>query len=367
DAVVAEVWREPKAFVRFDGIYSLILKLVGLELVDETDAAALLIEVYDHALSLFGDHFHRRLELPAAIGAEGMEDIASETFRVHSAQDAGVRSDVPQNECDVLMLIVIVAVTHDPPGPVFSRQASFGDAMHKPLGLETMRYELGDSDEGKAVLLCETLELGSPSTRAIFAENLTNHSGWYEAGKASEINGRLGVPHALKHSSLACAKRRHVTRTAQIGRNSLGIDRDTNGFGAILRTHSSGNTKALVRIDTDGESSTVLVGVDLALLSELELVGAFPRQRETNPSACLADHEVDHLGGDKVRRADYIAFVLALLIVGDDYQLAGLDVGYCLFDSSELHDSSSARAKNRSVNLASLLRAGRAPGVDAHV
>jgi hypothetical protein len=201
-----------------------------------------------------------------------------------------------------------------------------------------MRYELGDGDEGKAVFLGETLELGPPSTRAILAENLTNHSGWYEAGKASEINGRLGVPHTLKHASLARTKWGHVARTAQIGRNSLGIDRDTNGFGAILSAHPRRNTKALVRIDTDRECSTIFVGIDLALLSELEVVGAFPRKRETNPAARLADHEVDHLGRDKLRRADEIAFVLAILIVGDDDQLAGLDVGYCLFDSSELHD-----------------------------
>jgi len=177
------------------------------------------------------------------------------------------------------------------------------------------------------VLLRETLELGPSSTRAILAENLANHSGWYEAGKASEINGRLGVPYTLKHSSLARTKRRHVAGPTEIGRNSLGIDRDTNGFGAILSAHPSGYPEVLVRIDADRECSTVLVSVDLALLSELELIGAFPRKRETNPPTRLADHEVDHLGRDELRRADEIAFVLAILIVGDDYQLAGLDVG----------------------------------------
>ncbi len=160
------------------------------------------------------------------------------------------------------------------------------------------------------------------------------------------------MPHTLKHSSLARTKRRHVAGPTEIGRNSLGIDRDTNGLGAILSAHPRRYTKALIRIDTDRECSTVLVGIDLALLSELEMIGAFSRKRETNPPARLTDHEVDHLGRDELRRANEIAFVLAILVVGDDYQLAGLDVGYCLFDSSELHDSSSARAKNRSVNLA---------------
>jgi hypothetical protein len=269
-----------------------------------------------------------------------MEDIPGETFRVHSHENAGVRSDVSQDERNMLVLIDVVAVAHDAPGPAFRRQASFGDTMHEALGLETMRYELGDGDESKAVLLREPFELGAASTRAVLAKNLADHSGWYEAGKASEINGCFGVSHTLKHASLAGTKRRDVAGTAQIRRNRLGIDSDTNGFGAILRAHSRGNTKPLICIDTDGESGAVLVGVELALLSELKVIGAIPRNRETNPPARLADHEVDHLGRDKLSRADEIAFVLAILIVSDDYQLAGLDVGYCLFDSSELHESS---------------------------
>ena len=199
--------------------------------------------------------------------------------------------------------------------------------MYEPLGLKAMRYELGDGDECKAVLLREALELGAASARAVLAENLANHSGRYEAGKTSEINGRFGVSNALKDPSLARTKRRHVSGTTEISRYSLGIDCDANGFGAILGAHTSGNAKALVCIDANGESGAVLVGVDFALLSELELVGAFSRERKTNPPACFADHEVDHLRRDQLRRADEIALVLAILIVSDDYELARFDVG----------------------------------------
>src|SRR5450756_80642 len=267
----------------------------------------------------------------------------------------------------MLVLVDVIAVADDAPSPDFRRKPSIGDAVHEALGLEAMRDELRDGDECQAVLLREALELGPASARAVLAQNLANHSGWCEAGKAGEIDGRLSVAHALEYSSLARAQRRDVSRTAQIARNGVGIDSDPDGFGAILCAHSRGDTKALVRIDADGESRAVLVGIDFALLSELELVGTFPRKRETNPPARLTDHEVDHFRPDQLRRADEIAFVLAILIVGDDDQLASLDVGYRLLDCSEIHDSSNAPAKNRPANSAPTPREGRAPGVAAHV
>src|SRR5450759_28287 len=296
-----------------------------------------------------------------------MEDISGETLRVHSHQNARVRRDVAEDKRDVLVLVDVIAVADDAPRSEFGRKPSLGDAMHEPLGLEAMRHELRDGDEREAVLLREALQLGATGARAVLAQNLADHPRRNEAGKAGEVNGRLGVAHALEYSSSARAKRRDVSRTAQIGGNSLGIDSNTDGFGAILRAHSRGDAKALVRIDADGESGTVLVGVGFALLSELELVGTFPRKRETNPPARLTNHEVDHFRRDQLRRTDEIAFVLAILIVGDDDQLASLDVGYCLLDCSELHDSSNGPAKNRPGNLAPTLRASRAPGVDARV
>ena len=50
DAVVAEVGREAEAFVGLDGVGTRVLERVGLELVEEADAPALLAaQVDDHA------------------------------------------------------------------------------------------------------------------------------------------------------------------------------------------------------------------------------------------------------------------------------------------------------------------------------
>ena len=339
DAVVAEVGREAKTLVGFDRVDSLILKLIRLQLVEEADSAALLIEVDDHALPLFGDHLHRSVQLPTAIAAEGMEDVSGETFRVHSHEHARIRLDASKHESDVLVIVDIIFVTDNTPSPDFRRKPSFGDTMHEALGLQPMCDELGDSDEGEAVLLCETLELGTASARAVLAEDLADYSRGNESGQPGKIDGCFSVPHALEHSSLPRSKGRDVSRAAQIGGNSFGIDGNPDRLCAILGAHSRRDAESLIGINADGESGTIFLGVDFTLLSELQLVGALSRERETYPPARFADHEVDHLGGDQLRRANQVALILAILIVRDDDQLTGLDVGNSLLDSSELHSS----------------------------
>jgi hypothetical protein len=73
-----------------------------------------------------------------------MEDVSGETFRVHSHEHARVRLDVPEHESDMLVIVDIVAVADDAPGPDFRRKAGFGDAMHEALGLQPVCDELGE-------------------------------------------------------------------------------------------------------------------------------------------------------------------------------------------------------------------------------
>jgi hypothetical protein len=267
-----------------------------------------------------------------------MEDVSSETLRVHSHEHAGVRLDIPEHESDMLVIVDIVAVADDAPRPDFCRETSFSDAVDEALGLKSMCDELSDSDESEAVFLRETFELGATGAGAVLAEDLADHSSGGKAGQPGKIDGRFRVTHALKYASLARSKRRDVARTAEVRWDRLGIDCDPDRLRAVLGAYSGRNAEALIGINADSEGGSIFVGVDFTLLSELQLVGALSSQRETYPSARFADHEVDHFGRDQLRRANEIALVLAIFIVCDDDQLAGLDIGYCLFDSSELHD-----------------------------
>ena len=84
DPVVAQVGRHAQLEVGVDGVEALLLELVGLELVEQADAAALLGEVEQHAAALLLDAQQRVLELLAAVAAQRVEDVAGEALRVHA-------------------------------------------------------------------------------------------------------------------------------------------------------------------------------------------------------------------------------------------------------------------------------------------
>src|SRR5439155_17070835 len=52
DAVITQIRLEAELLVGFDGVSAGVLELVGLQLVEQSDAPTLLIEVRDHAASL---------------------------------------------------------------------------------------------------------------------------------------------------------------------------------------------------------------------------------------------------------------------------------------------------------------------------
>ena len=65
----------------------LLLQLVGPELVEQADAAALLGHVEEDARALLLDARERPLELLAAVAAERVEDVAGQALRVDADED----------------------------------------------------------------------------------------------------------------------------------------------------------------------------------------------------------------------------------------------------------------------------------------
>ena len=105
DAVVAQVGRQAELEVGVDGVVALLLQLVGPELVQQADAAALLGEVEQHALPLLLDHRERRLELLAAVAAHRVEHIAREALRVDADEHVLGAVDVALDERDVVLAV----------------------------------------------------------------------------------------------------------------------------------------------------------------------------------------------------------------------------------------------------------------------
>ena len=86
NAVVAKIGRETELEVGVDGVVALLLKLVGLQLVEQPDPPALLREVEQNPLPLLFDHSERCGQLVAAVASHRLKQIAGETFGVQSCE-----------------------------------------------------------------------------------------------------------------------------------------------------------------------------------------------------------------------------------------------------------------------------------------
>src|SRR3712207_3330043 len=100
DAVVPEVGGEAELLVGLDGVHALVLEVVGLHLVEEPDAAALLLHVDDDPLALAGQKLHGRLELLAAVAAQRVERVAGEAGGVHAHQHVLLALGLAHDERD---------------------------------------------------------------------------------------------------------------------------------------------------------------------------------------------------------------------------------------------------------------------------
>ena len=125
----------------------------------------------------------------------------------------------------------------------------------------------------------------------------------------------------------------------EVERRRRRVGRDPDRGRAIGGAHSGRHAKPRCGIDRDRERRLVTLGVLIRLRREVHLVGALARQRHADEATRLAQHEIDHRRSDLLRRADEIALVLAVLVIGNHDELARAQIGDCLLNRSNWHES----------------------------
>ena len=121
-------------------------------------------------------------------------------------------------------------------------------------------------------------------------------------------------------------QREYVAGPRQIRGASVARHRGPNGARAVGRGDAGGD--ALARLDRDRERGAVgrLVLRVAHHHRQVELPGALRRDRQADQPARVAGHEVHRLGGAELGGDADVALVLAVLVVGEDDHLAGLEV-----------------------------------------
>src|SRR5262245_4235815 len=130
--------------IRLHSVQSLILERIGANFVRQANAASFLVQVDQHAFSLFRNQFHGVFELVAAIAALGPEDIASQTLRMQTDRYGVARADPALDQGDMLVSIHIRPI--DDRAKLAAERTgdiALAHAMHEGFRPQTMRNEAG--------------------------------------------------------------------------------------------------------------------------------------------------------------------------------------------------------------------------------
>ena len=341
DAVVAGVRGQAQLEVGVDGVVAGVLQLIGLQLVQQADAAALVTaHVEHHAAALAGDHRHRGVELGTAVTPTGTEHVAGEALRVHAHEHvvpvgpgAAVRiDDVAANQGHVLDVVVHAGVADGPELAVPGGDASLGDALDVLLVLAAPLDEVGDRDEREVVFVGEDPQLVGLRHGAfvLLADDLADRARRLQARQPGQVDGCLGVAGPAQHATVLGAQRDDVTGLGEVVGDRGRIGQRTHRGGTVGGRDAGSDTD--FRVHGDGVGGAVLVLVHGVHRQQSEPVADVPGEWNAQVARGVPDHEGDEFRGRLLGGEDQVALVLAILIVDDDHGLTSRNVGYRPFD-----------------------------------
>ena len=280
-----------------------------------------------------------RVQLDAAVAALGAEHVAGEALRVHPHQDVRLPATSPYDQRHVLGAIHVVLVADDPELAELGRQPRLGDPVHQPLGAEPVGDELRDGDEGE-VDAARAISCSS-GRRAIepsaFRISQMTPAGM-QARQPREVHAGLGLPDALQHAARAG---REAGRCDRAGAGRTGrwrglmatwivVARSLAEMPVVTPKRRSASMLTVKAVASSSVFRSVIWG--RPSWSQRSPVSA----RQMSPRPCRVMKLIS-LGRDQLGRADEVALVLAVLVVGHDDDLAVAQVLDRLLDGAECH------------------------------
>ena len=230
------------------------------------------------------------------------------------------RVDVAVDEGEVTDVVVGRRVGDDPELADRARRGELADALDKVLALLPPGDEIGDRDAREAVLAGEGLDLRPLHHRAVVVGELADHPDLGQAGERAEIDGGLGVPRAHEHAALAGDEREDVAGPHEVRRAHVGVGERARGVRALLGRDAG--RQPVDDVDGDGEGGAERRVVRRHHRREVERPRPRLGQRRADDAAGVADDEGHLLRRAERGRADEVALVLAVVVVGDDDDLA---------------------------------------------
>ena len=127
--VATQVNAEPESLICLDSIGAIVLESIGTNLIDDADAATLLLLVDDRAATFLGDQLECCGELLPAVAFDGAENVAGHALRMYTCERRYARFESPTRQYDEVFVGNERAVTDDSKIPVFSGQSRLGRSL----------------------------------------------------------------------------------------------------------------------------------------------------------------------------------------------------------------------------------------------
>ncbi len=171
DAIVARVGFVSQRQVGFHRVEPFVLQRVGLDLLDQADAAALLRQINQHAGAFLGDHLQGHVELIATIAAQRSQHVARETGRVQAYQRHASLVRFAHHQREWLLRFVLHSVEDELEHAMPGGQPGLGDAIDQFFAHAAIADQLLDRDDLHLVLFGQFEEPAARRPVAIGVED----------------------------------------------------------------------------------------------------------------------------------------------------------------------------------------------------
>ena len=157
--------------------------------------------------------------------------------------------------------------------------------------------------------------------RAVIIDQLADRRHRLEAGEPAEIDRRLGMARAHQHPAILGDQRKDMARPDKIGAAGIAVRQIADRRGAVVgRDAGRGAVAVIDRNGKGGAVDRIIVGDHRRQMQAARDLG---RQWRADDAAGMADDERHLLRRGVDRSDDQIALVLAVVVIGDDDDLAG--------------------------------------------
>ena len=249
--IIALVGLEAKVDIGIYGVHTLLLKLIGSNLVHQADTPTLLLHINDDALAFLLDHLHGLVELLATVATHAAQDITGCTGRVDTHEDGLVVLPFSLDERHMLQTVAGLAERDQTEMTIGGWEINLLTDFYAGFFAETIGDKVLDRDDTKSPFLGLLLQLRHTGHGAVVVHDLHQRTGWIQTGQLTKIHCCFGMTGTTQHAVVLSIQRIDMTRTTESLRCGGGICKRKDGRGAVVCGYACRTTFQLIYRDRE--------------------------------------------------------------------------------------------------------------------